>query len=226
MCGERIPAEDYFLMKRYILHGLSAVAALSVSGPSLFAEEKPVKKAAEKGAAAVAGPKQGDKSMDKQFTVPSDEELRKTLTPQQYAVVRENATERPFTNIYWRHREEGIYVDIVTGKPLFSSRDKFETDCGWPGFAKPIEDAEIKQLRDTTHGMVRVEVRSATGDAHLGHVFDDGPRELGGKRYCINSASLRFVPKEKMAEAGYGAWLKFFGDGGGESGKSGPGASR
>ncbi len=132
------------------------------------------------------------------------------LTPQQYAVVRENATERPFTNMYWRHREDGIYVDIVTGKPLFSSRDKFDTECGWPGFAKPIEEAEIKQLRDTTHGMVRVEVRSATGDAHLGHVFDDGPLELGGKRYCINSASLRFVPKEKMSELGYGAWLRLF----------------
>ncbi|MEY5009549.1 MAG: methionine-R-sulfoxide reductase [Verrucomicrobiota bacterium] len=148
--------------------------------------------------------------MEKQFSVPSDDELRRMLTPQQYAVVRENATERPFTNIYWRYREEGIYVDIVTGKPLFSSRDKFDTECGWPGFAKPIEEAEIKQLRDTTHGMLRVEVRSATGDAHLGHVFDDGPLELGGKRYCINSASLRFVPKEKMAELGYGAWLRLF----------------
>jgi peptide methionine sulfoxide reductase msrA/msrB len=149
-------------------------------------------------------------AMEKKFTTPSDEELRKSLTPQQYAVVRENATERPFTNPYWQHREEGIYVDIVTGKPLFSSRDKFDTDCGWPGFAKPIDEAEIKQLRDSTHGMLRVEVRSATGDAHLGHVFNDGPKELGGKRYCINSASLRFIPREKMAEAGYAGWLKVF----------------
>ena len=142
------------------------------------------------------------------FAKPSDDELRQKLTPDQWYVVRENGTERPFTNEYWKHDEEGIYVDIVTGKPLFSSRDKFDTDCGWPGFAKPIEDHEVKELNDLTHGMVRTEVRSATGDAHLGHVFDDGPPELGGKRYCINSASIRFIPKEKMSELGYGAWLK------------------
>ena len=142
--------------------------------------------------------------------IPSDEELRKRLTPEQYAVTRQNATERAFTNEYWKFNGEGIYVDIISGKPLFSSKDKFDTECGWPGFAKPIDAAEVKQLSDKTHGMERVEVRSKTGDAHLGHVFTDGPKELGGLRYCINSAAIRFVPKEKMAEAGYGDWLKIF----------------
>jgi methionine-R-sulfoxide reductase len=146
----------------------------------------------------------------KTTAIPSDEELRKKLTPLQYAVTRENATERPFINEYWKHNAEGIYVDIISGKPLFSSKDKFDTDCGWPGFAKPIDGAEIKELSDKSHGMERIEVRSKTANSHLGHVFDDGPKELGGLRYCINSAAIRFVPKEKMAEAGYGEWLKIF----------------
>lgn len=142
--------------------------------------------------------------------IPSDAELRKRLTPLQYAVTRENATERPFVNEYWKQQGEGIYVDIVSGKPLFSSKDKFDTDCGWPGFAKPIDAAEVKELSDKTHGMERVEVRSKTGDSHLGHVFNDGPKAMGGLRYCINSAALRFVPREKMADAGYGDWLRIF----------------
>jgi peptide methionine sulfoxide reductase msrA/msrB len=142
--------------------------------------------------------------------IPSDAELRQRLTPLQYSVTRENATERPYTNEYWKEQREGIYVDIISGKPLFSSKDKFDTECGWPAFAKPIEAGEIKELADKTHGMERVEVRSKTGDAHLGHVFNDGPKALGGLRYCINSASLRFVPKEQMAKAGYGEWLKIF----------------
>jgi methionine-R-sulfoxide reductase len=205
------------LARNWILLGMAA-AHFSVVSTAAWAGEKGDDKSAEAVKGASSGKTQ-KQAMEKQFTVPSDEELRRTLTPQQYAVVRENATERPFSNVYWRHREEGIYVDIVTGKPLFSSRDKFDTECGWPGFAKPIEEVEIKQLKDTTHGMVRVEVRSATGDAHLGHVFDDGPRELGGKRYCINSASLRFVAKEKMAELGYGAWLHLFEEKGSAAGK-------
>ncbi len=142
--------------------------------------------------------------------IPSDEELRKRLTPLQYQVVRENGTERPFSNEYWRHNEEGIYVDLISGKPLFSSKDKFHSDCGWPAFAKPIDAAEVKNLSDKSHGMERIEVRSKTGDAHLGHVFDDGPKELGGLRYCINSASIRFIAKDKMAAAGYGDYLKIF----------------
>ena len=143
-------------------------------------------------------------------SMPTDEELRKRLTPEQYAVTRQNATERPFTNEYWKHNEEGIYVDIISGKPLFSSKDKFDTDCGWPGFAKPIDATEVKQLSDKTHGMERIEVRSKTGEAHLGHVFNDGPKALGGLRYCINSASLRFIPLEEMAAQGYGAYLEAF----------------
>ena len=142
--------------------------------------------------------------------VPTDAELRKRLTPLQYAVTRENATEQPFVNEYWKHNAEGIYVDIISGRPLFSSKDKFDTDCGWPGFAKPIDASEVKALADKTHGMERFEVRSKTGNAHLGHVFKDGPKKLGGLRYCINSATIRFVPREKMAEAGCGEWLKVF----------------
>jgi len=147
---------------------------------------------------------------EKKKEIPSDEELKKKLTPIQYAVTRENSTERPFTNEFWQHKEEGIYVDIVSGEPLFSSKDKFDTDCGWPGFSKPINDAEVKNLSDKTHGMERIEVRSKTGDSHLGHVFNDGPKEMGGLRYCINSAALRFVPKSRMKEAGYGDILKIF----------------
>jgi methionine-R-sulfoxide reductase len=146
----------------------------------------------------------------KKYTAPSDEELRKKLTPLQYSVARESDTERPFTNEYWKTAEEGIYVSIVTGEPLFSSKDKFLSECGWPAFSKPINDAEIKELVDKSFGSVRTEVRSKNGDAHLGHVFDDGPQEKGGKRYCINSASLRFIPKAKMAEAGYADFLKIF----------------
>ena len=154
--------------------------------------------------------KPGSAKSEPKTAMPTDEELRKRLTPLQYSVTKENATERPFANEYWKQNGEGIYVDIISGKPLFSSKDKFDTDCGWPGFAKPIDDGEVKQLADKTHGMERTEVRSKTGDAHLGHIFHDGPKELGGLRYCINSAALRFVPKEKMAEAGYGEWLKLF----------------
>lgn len=142
--------------------------------------------------------------------IPTDEELKKKLTPTQYAVTRENATERPFTNEFWKHNEEGIYVDIISGEALFSSKDKFDTECGWPGFSKPINDAEVAKLADKTHGMDRIEVRSKTGNAHLGHVFNDGPIEKGGLRYCINSASLRFIAKDKMKEAGYGKLLYLF----------------
>jgi methionine-R-sulfoxide reductase len=154
-------------------------------------------------------------SAAKSKPLPTDEELKKMLTPLQYAVTRENGTERPFTELYdtWKKQGDGIYVDIISGEPLFSSKDKFDAKCGWPAFSKPITDEEIKELSDVSHGMVRVEVRSKSGDAHLGHVFNDGPKELGGLRYCINAAALRFVPKEKMKEAGYGNLLvKIFGD--------------
>ena len=136
----------------------------------------------------------------------SDEAVRK-LTPEQYQVTQQNGTEMPFSGEYNDHKEPGIYVDIVSGEPLFASSDKFESGCGWPSFTKPIEPANVTELRDTTHGMIRVEVRSKHGDSHLGHVFDDGPRDKGGLRYCINSASLRFIPRDRMEAEGYGAYL-------------------
>ncbi|WP_457096734.1 peptide-methionine (R)-S-oxide reductase MsrB [Lysobacter sp. P5_B9] len=127
------------------------------------------------------------------------------LTPEQYRVTQEGATERPGTGEYEHNDRPGIYVDIVSGEPLFASSAKFDSGCGWPSFTKPI--ANVRELRDTSHGMIRKEVRSAHGDSHLGHVFDDGPADRGGLRYCINSASLRFVPREEMEAAGYGAYL-------------------
>src|SRR5690554_521288 len=138
------------------------------------------------------------------------EDLKQKLTPMQYHVTQESGTEPPFQGEYDQHFEEGIYVDIVSGKPLFSSKDKFDAGCGWPSFAKPLEDGEITEHLDTSHGMKRIEVRSKTADSHLGHVFPDGPRELGGLRYCINSAALRFIPKERLEEEGYGEYLKVF----------------
>jgi len=127
------------------------------------------------------------------------------LTPEQYRVTQESATERPGTGALLHETRPGIYVDIVSGEPLFASSAKFESHCGWPSFTKPI--ANVRELRDTSHGMIRTEVRSAHADSHLGHVFPDGPREHGGLRYCINSASLRFVPREEMEAAGYGEYL-------------------
>ena len=129
------------------------------------------------------------------------------LTPEQFRVTQQSATERPGTGTYLDNKEPGIYVDIVSGEPLFASSDKYESGCGWPSFTKPIEPAHINELRDTAHGMVRTEVRSTHGDSHLGHVFPDGPADRGGLRYCINSASLRFVPRDRMADEGYGSYL-------------------
>jgi len=130
-----------------------------------------------------------------------------SLTPEQYRVTQQNGTEPPGTGKYLDNREPGIYVDIVSGEPLFASSDKFESGCGWPSFTKPIEPTNVKELRDTTQGMVRTEVRSTFGDSHLGHVFPDGPADQGGLRYCINSASLRFVHRDHMEAEGYGAYL-------------------
>jgi peptide-methionine (R)-S-oxide reductase len=129
------------------------------------------------------------------------------LSPEQFRVTQQSATERPGSGEYLHNKEAGIYVDIVSGEPLFASSDKFDSGCGWPSFTKPIEPAHVAELRDSTHGMVRTEVRSAQGDSHLGHVFDDGPRDRGGQRYCINSASLRFVPRARMEAEGYGQYL-------------------
>jgi methionine-R-sulfoxide reductase len=139
-----------------------------------------------------------------------DPEAISRLTPEQFQVTQRSATERPFQNEFWDHDEPGLYVDIVSGEPLFTSLDKFDSHCGWPSFTKPVEPANVEELSDNTHGMTRTEVRSTHGDSHLGHVFDDGPRETGGLRYCINSASLRFIPLDELESEGYGEYLKLF----------------
>lgn len=138
------------------------------------------------------------------------ETLKKELSPIEYAVTMEDATESPYTGKYWNSFEEGIYVDITSGEPLFSSKDKFNSSCGWPSFSKPIEKEVTKYYKDTSHLMERIEVRSRVGDAHLGHVFEDGPTELGGLRYCINSAALRFIKKDDLEKEGYGYLLNIF----------------
>ena len=146
--------------------------------------------------------------MSRRFAKKSKVALQRELTPLQYAVTQENATERPFDNEYDANFQEGIYVDITTGEPLFLSADKFESGCGWPAFSKPIDKALITEHNDFSLFRARTEVRSKTGDAHLAHVFPDGPKELGGLRYCINSASLRFIPKADMEQEGYEDYLK------------------
>jgi peptide-methionine (R)-S-oxide reductase len=130
-----------------------------------------------------------------------------SLTPEQYRVTQKNGTEQPGSGEYLGNYEPGIYVDIVSGEPLFASSEKFESGCGWPSFSKPIDDTYVSELRDTGHGMIRTEVRSTHGDSHLGHVFPDGPQDGGGLRYCINSASLRFIPRDEMEELGYGKYI-------------------
>lgn len=136
-----------------------------------------------------------------------DMDVIKTLDPEQYRVTQENGTERPGTGKYLHNKEPGIYVDIVSGEPLFASSDKYESGCGWPSFTKPLIHEHVTEHHDATHGMIRTEVRSAHGDSHLGHVFPDGPPDRGGLRYCINSASLRFVHRDDMEAEGYGAYL-------------------
>lgn len=131
----------------------------------------------------------------------------RNLSPEAYRVTQENGTEAPGSGEYLDNREPGIYVDVVSGEPLFASSDKYESGCGWPSFTKPIEPDNVSELRDTTHGMIRTEVRSAHADSHLGHVFPDGPKDRGGLRYCINSASLRFIHRDDMEAEGYGAYL-------------------
>jgi peptide-methionine (R)-S-oxide reductase len=132
------------------------------------------------------------------------------LTPEQFRVTQNNGTEPAFHNQFWNSHEPGIYVDVVSGEPLFSSLDKFDSGCGWPSFTRPVESENVIENTDTSHGMRRTEVRSSQGDSHLGHVFPDGPRQAGGLRYCINSASLRFVPLDELEAQGYGEYRKLF----------------
>ena len=146
----------------------------------------------------------------KQCALPlSDAELRKRLTPQQYQVLRESKTEQPFANAYWNNKQPGLYVDVVTGEPLFASVDKFDSGTGWPSFFRPIRPETIVEKQEASHGMIRTEVRSKSSDSHLGHVFDDGPQP-SGLRYCINSAALRFVPKDELEKEGYGQYRHLF----------------
>lgn len=146
----------------------------------------------------------------KNFKKPDEAELKKRLTPMQFNVTQNAATEPPFQNEYNNNHAAGIYVDIVSGEPLFSSLDKFDSGCGWPSFSRPLSDTDIVEHADHSFGMTRTEVRSKVADSHLGHVFDDGPRDKGGLRYCINSASLKFIPVTEMEKAGYGEYLAPF----------------
>ena len=139
-----------------------------------------------------------------------EQALKAKLTPEQYHVTREKGTERAFTGQYWNNHDEGLYVDIVSGEPLFASINKYDSRSGWPSFTVPVEPANIVEKTDSTYGMVRTEVRSAHGDSHLGHLFDDGPAEEGGLRYCINSAAMRFVPLSELEAAGYGEYAHLF----------------
>ena len=196
-------------MKTYtVLYALTALtlAAVAAAGISIAAEalqDSTTENAAT--SVPVAVPRNGE------FVMPTEEELRKRLTPLQYAVTQEEDTERPFSNEYWDNKAEGIYVDIVSGEPLFSSTDKFKSGTGWPSFTRPIDAEAINEHTDTRFFMKRTELKSSMANSHLGHVFDDGP-EPTGLRYCINSASLRFVPKAQLEAQGYGEYLSLFED--------------
>lgn len=183
------PAEDYH--QKYLANNPGGYCHIN---PALFIEARNYGN-------------HNDGTITKRFIKPDISTLRRNLTPIQWMVTQYNATEPPFNNEYDQEFRPGIYVDITSGEPLFSSSDKFNSGCGWPAFSKPISARLINESRDTTHGMVRTEVRAANTDSHLGHVFNDGPADRGGLRYCINSASLRFIPKEKMAEEGYSDYL-------------------
>jgi len=170
--------------------------------------------AADKSRASAGRQQEAQASKQQKFVKPSDDELKKKLSPVEFYVTQQNGTERPFTGEYDKHYKPGIYVDVVSGTPLFSSLDKYDSGCGWPAFTKPIDAKSVTSKSDLSHGMVRNEVRSSVADSHLGHVFPDGPRAYGGMRYCINSASLKFIPLAELKEKGFGKYLKRFEDAG------------
>ena len=186
---------------RLIWGGIALTVALAGFGFAISNTHQP---------ATTAGPipREGQVTDSKK---PSPAELKQKLTSMQFHVTQEAGTEPPFQNAFWNEHREGVYVDIVSGKPLFSSKDKFDSGCGWPSFTKPLEGKDVVEKRDISVGMVRTEVRSKEADSHLGHVFDDGPRDRGGLRYCINSASLRFIPVEDLDKEGLGSFLPLFG---------------
>lgn len=190
-------------MRRNVMILIIILAAgLCVSGPYVSGADLPQK--AKKGVASAEPAKDW-----RRFVKPKEEEVRKRLTPLQYKVTQKDGTEPAFNNEYWDNKREGIYVDIVSGEPLFSSTDKYDSGTGWPSFTRPLEAGNIVEKPDRSLFMTRTEVRSKHGDSHLGHVFDDGPKP-SGLRYCMNSASLRFIPKEDLEKEGYGAYLKLF----------------
>jgi len=190
-----------------ILYAFAAItlAAVTVAGISIAADDLPGSAANTVTALPAAAPWNGE------FVMPAEEELRSRLTPLQFDVTQKEDTERPFKNAYWDNKSEGIYVDIVSGEPLFSSTDKFKSGTGWPSFTRPISDDALSAHTDTRFFMKRTELKSSMAGSHLGHLFDDGP-EPTGQRYCINSASLRFIPKAELEAQGYGEYLSLFED--------------
>lgn len=186
---------------------LGVLALVAVGSQAVTAKEQKMKTTKEISLTGDSATYAAEPQEPKTYTRPSKDTLKQTLTPVQYDVTQRNGTEPPFRNEYWDEFREGIYVDITTGEPLFISTDKFESGCGWPSFSKPIDTTLLVEHTDRSYGMIRTEVRSKIGDAHLGHVFMDGPEEQGGLRYCINSAALRFIPKEQMEQEGYGRYL-------------------
>ncbi len=183
---------------------VSGAAALLIACVVIVAAQEPKKPAAS------ASPSASPMNSSNTDSQPTKEELKKRLTPIQYRVTCEEGTEPAFHNEYWDNHRAGIYVDVISGKALFSSKDKYDSGTGWPSFTKPLDKQNVVEKTDRSFGMARTEVRAKDSDAHLGHVFDDGPADQGGMRYCMNSASLRFIPVEKLKEEGYGQYLELF----------------